>query len=141
MMKTIKTLFTLAVIVLVQFTAIAQKDQEKYDEYIQKAVNDFELPGLAISIVKDGQVQFQKAYGYENQPKQTELKTNSIFGIASLSKAFTATAIAMLVDDGKLNWDDRVQQHLKYFTLSDEYVASQMTIEDLLCHRKWIWNF
>ena len=62
-----------------------------------------------------------------------DLESN--FAIASLSKAFTAAAIGMLVDDGKLNWNDRVQKHMPGFTLSDEYVASQMTVEDLLCHR------
>lgn len=139
-MKNYKVLFTLIAFVFVQF-AVAQKDETKFDAYIKKAVKDFELPGLAISIVKDGEVKFQKAYGFENEPKQTTLKTNSIFGIASLSKAFTATAIAMLVDDGKLSWDDKVQQHLKYFTLSDEYVASQLTIEDLLSHRSGFGTF
>lgn len=111
------------------------QDFDALDQKIQKAVGDFELPGLAISLVKDGQVDFQKAYGLANQKTGEKLSTEYTFGIASLSKAFTATSIAMLVDEGKLNWSDRVSQYIPAFQLSDPYVASQLTIEDLLCHR------
>ncbi len=127
--------------VLLAFNSFAQKDLKEYESYIDQAVKDFELPGLAISIVHNDEVKYQEAFGFENEPKKTPLKTESIFGIASLSKAFTATSVAMLVDDGKLDWDDKVQKHLKGFTLSDEYVASQLTIEDLLCHRSGFGTF
>jgi CubicO group peptidase (beta-lactamase class C family) len=128
-------------LMLFAIAAFGQKDEAAFNNYIQKAVSDFELPGLAISIVKDGEVKFKKAYGFEIESEKVALKTNSVFGIASLSKAFTAAAIGMLVDEGKLNWNDRVQKHLKYFNLSDEYVASQMTIEDLLSHRSGFGTF
>ncbi|MCB0802590.1 MAG: serine hydrolase [Flavobacteriales bacterium] len=133
-MKKLKySLFIIAYLFVYQVSA--QVDSKHLDSYIQQAVKEYELPGLAISLVKDGDVEYQKAFGFENEPKQIPLKTNSTFGIASLSKAFTATAIAMLVDDGKLKWDDKVSRHLKYFKLSDDYVASQLTVEDLLAHR------
>ena len=134
----IKTIWFLLVF-LVGFHLKAQ--HQAFDEYVAKAVNDYDLPGLAISISGKDSVWFQKAYGYANAEDKTTTSTESVFAIASISKAFTATCIALLVDDGKLNWSDRVQTHLPYFRLSDEYIASQMTIEDLLCHRSGFKTF
>lgn len=139
-MKTLK-LFTLSILVVFSMQLAAQENHADFDSYLEKYVEAYELPGMAISIVKDGNVEFQKAYGYANEVEKDELETESVFGIASLSKAFTAASIAMLVDDGKISWNDRVKDYLPYFNLSDEYVESQMTIEDLLCHRSGFKTF
>jgi CubicO group peptidase (beta-lactamase class C family) len=119
------------------FVSLALFSQEKadFDTYIANSVKNFELPGLAIAVVKDGEVVFEKAYGVTNQESGEEMETEDVFAIASLSKAFTAAAIGMLVDEGKLQWNDRVRKYIKGFDLSDEYVASQLTIKDLLSHR------
>lgn len=107
----------------------------EFNTYVKNAVDSFELPGLTIAIVKEGEIAFENAYGYKDLNSKTALNSESVFAIASLSKAFTAAAIGVLVDEGKLNWTDRVDEYIPSFRLSDEYVASQLTIEDLLCHR------
>lgn len=133
-MKTLKN-FTFSLLLLFVFQLSAQESNQSFDQYVEKYVNAYELPGLAISIVHDDEVVFQEAYGYTNQVSKEALDPTAVFAIASLSKAFTATSIAILVDEGKLNWNDRVKDYLPYFNLKDEYVESQMTIEDLLSHR------
>lgn len=118
-----------------------QAQHEAFDQYVASAVEDFELAGAAISVVNADSVLFEKAYGYANLTTKEPVELESVFAIASISKAFTAACIGILVDQGKLSWDDRVQQHLPYFRLSDEYVASQMTVEDLLSHRSGFKTF
>jgi len=127
--------FLMLGILMGSFLLNGQESHDEFDQYIANAVDSFELPGLSIAIVKDGEIAFQKAYGVKSKESKEEMDVNAVFAIASLSKAFTAAAIGMLVDEGKLNWNDRVSQHIPSFNLSDEYVASQLTVEDLLCHR------
>lgn len=110
-------------------------DFSKLDEYIAKAVTDYEVPGLAIAIVKGDKIVFAKGYGLREAGTDKAITPNSLFGIASCSKAFTATCIGMLVDEGKLNWDDRVVDYLPDFQLHDSYVTRELRIRDLLCHR------
>lgn len=129
----LRCLFTVALFSSLQL--IAQVEEERLDSYIQESISNFELQGLAISIVKNKEVVYQKAFGVANQKTKRKLTTDATFGIASLSKAFTATAIGMLVDDGKLKWTDKVSDYIEAFDLSDDYVASQITVEDLLAHR------
>lgn len=114
---------------------------EDFDKMIATHLDSFEIPGLTMALIKDGEVVFENAYGLANEEEEIKVDLESNFAIASLSKAFTAAAIGMLVDEGKLDWNDRVQQHLPGFNLSDEYVASQMTIEDILSHRSGFKTF
>jgi CubicO group peptidase (beta-lactamase class C family) len=113
----------------------------KLDEYIRAAMADNNLPGLAIGIVKKDSVVFAKAYGTKNTLTGEELTVNSLFGIASLSKAFTAASIGILVDEGKVDWDDRVIDHLPWFKLYDPYATREIRIRDLLCHRSGLATF
>src|SRR5690554_526629 len=136
-----KAIFPFLLSCLFSIGLYAQEAHENFDQYVKSAVDSFELPGLAISIVKGDEVVFQNTYGYKNANTKEAITPNSVFAIASLSKAFTATAIAMLVDDGKLAWNDRVKDHLPYFTLKDEHIAAKMTIEDILCHRSGFKTF
>ncbi len=122
-------------LLIVSSVSAQNSEHLEFDKYVANAVDSFELPGLSIAIVKDGELVFDKAYGLKDINKSEKIDTKSVFAIASLSKAFTAAAIGMLVDEGKLNWTDRVSEYIPSFSLSDEYVASQLTIEDLLCHR------
>ena len=140
-MKRSKLLSSLVVSLLLLGQIQLQAQHEAFDQYISSAVEDFELAGAAISVVSHDSVLFENAYGYANASTKEAVELESVFAIASISKAFTAACIGILVDQGKLNWDDRVQQHLPYFRLSDEYVASQMTIEDLLSHRSGFKTF
>lgn len=121
---------------------IDQEPLQKYgkqfsdlDQYIANAVKDYGIAGLSISIVKNQEVVFQNAYGTKDRRNGAPLNVESIFGIASLSKAFTAAAIGMLVDEGKLKWSDKVVDILPYFKLYDEYATKNFTVEDLLSHR------
>jgi CubicO group peptidase (beta-lactamase class C family) len=105
------------------------------DDYVARTMKEFDVPGIALAVVKDGRVVISKGYGVREQGKQALVDENTLFGIASNSKAFTTAALAMLVDEGKLSWDDRVIKHLPAFQLYDPYVTREMTVRDLLTHR------
>lgn len=105
------------------------------DQYIEKVLKTFEVPGLSVSIVKDGKVVLAKGYGVKKMGTAEKVDGNTLFSIASNSKAFTGTALAMLVEEGKLKWDDRVIQHLPWFKMADTYVTSNLTVRDLLVHQ------
>jgi CubicO group peptidase (beta-lactamase class C family) len=95
----------------------------------------FAVPGMAVAIVKDGKVLFAKGYGVVAAGKSEKVDADTLFGIGSNTKAFTVAALAILVDEGKLHWDDKVIDHLPGFRLSDPYVTRELTIRDLLTHR------
>jgi CubicO group peptidase (beta-lactamase class C family) len=105
------------------------------DAWVDRVQKRFEVPGIAVAIVKDGKVVHAKGYGVRNLARPEPVDVHTLFGIASNSKAFTAAAIAILVDEGKLSWDDPVQKHLPQFQLADPYVTREVTIRDLLSHR------
>ena len=113
----------------------------KVDQYIQKSKDDWKVPGVAIGIIKNDSLVFAKGYGLRRIDKKDKVDENTLYGIASNSKAFTAAAIAILVDEGKVKWDDPVKKHLPYFELYDPYVSNNMTIRDLLCHRSGLKTF
>ncbi|TVQ39753.1 MAG: serine hydrolase [Wenzhouxiangella sp.] len=93
------------------------------------------IPGLAVAIVQGDEVLLAQGFGYLDLDRSRPVDADTQFGIASLSKAMTATALGILVDEGLLNWDDRVVDHLPGFSLSDPWVSAQVTIRDLLSHR------
>jgi CubicO group peptidase (beta-lactamase class C family) len=105
------------------------------DAYVARAMHTFNVPGVAIAIVKDGRVVLQKGYGVRKLGDSTPVDAHTIFGIGSNTKAFTAAAIATLVDAGRLSWDDPVDRRLQGFQMYDPYVSKEMRIRDLLCHR------
>ena len=108
---------------------------EKLDVYITKAMEDWKIPGLAIAVVKDDEIIFSEGFGLCELGKQDPVNEDTIFAIASNTKAFTATAMGMLVQEKKLAWDDLVIEHLPGFRMYDPYVTNEITIRDLLCHR------
>ncbi len=108
---------------------------EDLDQYIQAAVDSFDMPGLAVGIIKNDEVVFLKGYGYANTESQTAVDENTLFGIASCSKAFTAACLAMLVDEGTIAWDDKVIDHYPSFELYDPVITRELMVKDLLCHR------
>lgn len=95
----------------------------------------FDVPGLAVAVVKDGKVIHAKGYGVRSLNNNQPVDENTLFGIASNSKAFTAAGLAMMVDEGKLNWDDKVIDYIPEFRMYDPYVTNAFTIRDLLTHR------
>lgn len=120
---------------------VAQADLKKLDQYIAKAQKDWNVPGIAVAIVKDGKIVLSKGYGVLEQGKTQAVDENSLFAIASNTKAFIASSIGALVDQGKINWKDKVRDYLPYFELYDNYASSEATIEDLLCHRLGLGTF
>ena len=95
----------------------------------------FDVPGISVAIVKDGKVEVARGYGVRRLGDPAPVDAHTLFGIASNTKAFTAAALAMLVDEKKIGWDDPVQKHLPGFQLYDPYVTRELTVRDLLCHR------
>ena len=112
-----------------------QLTYELLDSYIQSAADDFEMPGLAVGVVKDGEVVFLRGYGFSNTVTKKKVDENTLFAIASCSKAFTAACLAMLVDEGKISWEDRVVDLYPGFQLFDPYITRELMVRDLLSHR------
>ena len=105
------------------------------DAYVTRVIHDFEVPGVAIAIVQDGRVLLAKGYGVRKLGESSPVDDRTLFGIASNTKAFTATALGILVEEGKLRWDAPVIDYLPGFAMSDPFVTRELTIRDLLVHR------
>lgn len=133
--------FLLLFFLLISATLTAQVDLKKIDRYIAKAQKDWNVPGLAVAIVKDGKVVHSKGYGVLEEGKPYNVDENTLFAIASNTKAFIASALGTLVDQGKIGWKDKVRDYLPYFELYDSYASNEATIEDLLCHRLGLGTF
>lgn len=116
-------------------TAFAQITPTQIDDLVERTLKTFDVPGIAVAIVKDGKVIHAKGYGVKSILTNAKVDENTLFGIASNSKAFTTAALAILVDEGKLNWDDKVTQYIPEFKMYDAYVTKEFTIRDLLTHR------
>ncbi len=123
------------------FVQSQNADLQKLDTYFEKAAKDWGIPGMSVGIVKNGEIVFSKGYGVLEVGKPEKPDGNTLYAIASNSKAFTSAIIAMLVQEGKLNWDDKVQKYLPYFELYDPFVSRETTIKDLLCHRVGLGTF
>jgi CubicO group peptidase (beta-lactamase class C family) len=116
-------------------TAAAALAPFDLDADVNRVLKTFDVPGIAIAIVKDGKVIAAKGYGVRKLGDPAPVTGRTLFEVASNSKAFTAAALAMLVDEGKLKWDDPVTKHLPGFQMYDSYVTGAMTVRDLLTHR------
>ena len=122
-------------ILLISYTSFAQISEKQIDELVEKTLRSFDVPGISVAIVKDGKIIHAKGYGVKSILTNEKVDANTLFGIASNSKAFTSAALAMLVDEGKLKWDDKVIQHIPEFKMYNDYVTNEFTIRDLLTHR------
>lgn len=107
----------------------------KFDAYVESVQKQFDVPGVAVAIVKDGKVVMERGYGVRELGKAAKVDAHTMFAIASNTKAFTAASLNILQDDGKLKTTDRVIDHLPWFRMSDAYVTREMRIRDLLAHR------
>lgn len=106
-----------------------------YDAYVEQVLKTFDVPGAAVAIVKDGRIVLAKGYGVRQLGRPGRVDADTRFGIASNTKLFTATALALLVEQGKLRWDDPVIRYLPDFAMYDPYVTRELTVRDLLVHR------
>lgn len=105
------------------------------DDLATRSMKAFNVPGIAVAVIKDGQVMHAKGYGVRSLNTMQPVDENTLFGIASNSKAFTAATLGLLVDEGKIKWDDKVRDYIPEFKLYNPYVTEEFTIRDLLTHR------
>ncbi|GAB4017866.1 serine hydrolase [Spirosoma migulaei] len=139
-MKTHVLLFATAIILFNGFipfqSASAQGiPSSQIDALVQRTLTTFDVPGIAVAVIKDGKVIHSKGYGVRSLKTNQKVDENTLFGIASNSKAFTAAALGILMDEGKLAWDDKVIDYIPEFRMYDPYVTEAFTIRDLLTHR------
>ncbi|HET7268726.1 MAG TPA: serine hydrolase [Oleiagrimonas sp.] len=114
---------------------LVQSDRlEHLDAYVNRVLKTFDVPGIAVAIVKDGKVVLEKGYGVRNVESGKPVDAHTIFAIASNTKAFTAASLSMLADAGKLKMGGRVIKYLPWFRMSDPYVTHAMRVRDLLAH-------
>jgi CubicO group peptidase (beta-lactamase class C family) len=124
----------LTAILLFATSAIAI-DLEKVDRLVDASLKTWQSPGAAVAVIENGKIVHVKGYGVREAGKPDPVTADSLFEIASTTKAFTALTVALLADDGKLDWDDPVRQHYKTFRLLDPLANENVTVRDLLCHR------
>ncbi|MBF0549861.1 MAG: serine hydrolase [Deltaproteobacteria bacterium] len=105
------------------------------DQFIAQVMGDWQVPGLAVAVVKDGQIIFTQGFGVSQVKTGQKVTPDTIFGIGSCTKAFTATVLGTLVDQGKLNWDTPARDYIPFFKMYDEYVTAHLTLRDMLTHR------
>jgi len=130
-----KTILFLAIALCTSTIVLAQKGKSKQlDAMIKKGMVDWKIPGLVAVVVKDGETVFQKAYGVKNLESKAPVDEHTLFTMASTTKAIICQALGILVDQGKLNWTDKVREHLPYFKLSDAYLTEEARVQDLLTH-------
>ncbi len=142
-MKTTKTFLTLIFSLFFLFgkAQLNETNIQKLDSIFQKALIDWNVPGMAIAIVSSDSVWLSKGYGVTDITTRQAVDANTLFALASNTKAFTSTALAMLADEGKINWNQKVVEILPWFKLYNPYVTSEMTVEDLLSHRSGLKTF
>lgn len=116
-------------------SAAAPPPLQDLDATVERVRERFDVPGIAVAVVKDGQVVLERGWGVRELGKPAPVGADTLFAIASNTKAFTATSLNLLAEDGKLKMDDRVIDHLPSFRMSDPFVTGQMTLRDLLSHR------
>jgi CubicO group peptidase (beta-lactamase class C family) len=123
-------------VLICSFTSNAQIiTSAQIDSLTELTLKTFEVPGIAVGVIKDGKLIHAKGYGVRSLRTMQKVDENTLFGVASNSKAFTSAALGMLVDEGKLKWDDKVTDYIPEFKMYDPYVTDAFTIRDLLTHR------
>jgi CubicO group peptidase (beta-lactamase class C family) len=115
--------------------AAVPAELQDLDAYVERVREQFDVPGIAVAVIKDGHVVLERGYGVRKLGEPAKVDAHTQFAIASNTKAFTAASISILADEGKLKLDDRVIDHLPWFRMSDAYITREMRVRDLLAHR------
>jgi CubicO group peptidase (beta-lactamase class C family) len=119
-----------------QTAASAQTiDAAAIDRIMEEALKVWEVPGASVAIVRGDEVVYLKGFGTRELGGKSPVTPDTLFAIGSTTKAFTTTAMAMLVDEGKMQWDDPVRKHVEFFHLSDPLADQQVTLRDIVSHR------
>lgn len=118
-------------------TCFGQKtpDWSALEQYVNSSMKDWKVPGASVAIVKDGSVIYMKGFGVRDVRTNQPVTPDTLFDIGSCTKAFTSAAVAMLVDDGKMRWDGKVNEYIPFFHLYDPEADEYVTMRDLLTHR------
>lgn len=140
-MKKIFVLVFSSLVIALSVTAqsLEQKIKE-FDAYIEKSRQDWRAPGMAVAVVKDGKVLLQKGYGVRELGKENKVDAQTLFSCASTTKAMTAVCMGMLVDEGKIKWEDRVIDYLPEYQLYDPTTTRELRILDLFLHNSGVGN-
>ena len=115
--------------------ASAQFSVSGFDAYVARGMREWQVPGVAVGIIRNDSILLLRGYGVRAVGRSEPVDENTIFALASDTKAFTGVLLAMLVDDGKLDWDDKVTDHLPAFQLSDPWMTRELTVRDIITHR------
>src|SRR5258706_677837 len=130
---------SLAIIALFFFSSLSlcaqQLTSTQIDDLVNRTLKEFDVPGIAVGVIKDGKLIHAKGYGVRSLITQQKTDENTLFGIASNSKAFTCAALGILADEGKIKWDDKVRDYIPEFKLYNPYVTEEFTIRDLATRR------
>lgn len=113
----------------------AQQLPENFESWIEAGRQDWEIPGMAVGIVKDGKVVYAQGFGNKLLGGTDKVDANTIFSIASVSKNITSAALGILVDEGKITWEDKIVQHIPWFQFKDAWITNEVSIKDALTHR------
>ncbi|WP_221393986.1 serine hydrolase [Dyadobacter sp. NIV53] len=135
MRKFFRILIVFTFLIRSGITAAQPISSAQIDQLVERTLTTFDVPGIAVAVVKDGKVIHSKGYGVRSLITRQKVDENTLFGIASNSKAFTAAALGILNDEGKLKWDDKVIDYIPEFRMYNAYVTEEFTIRDLLTHR------
>ncbi len=138
-----KKCLTFLSISLLHYTLWAQphtSQLKEFDAYVEKSRAEWQMPGMAVAVVKDGKVIFAKGYGVRQLGTKNMVDTQTLFACASTTKAMTAACMGILVDEGKVKWDDAVIKYLPEFHLADPYVTRELKIRDLFTHNSGVGN-
>jgi len=135
-----KTFTIISQVLILAAVGFAQSNVETLDRYVESARKQWNVPGLSIVVVQDGKVVLEKGYGVRELGKSDPVTNATLFGAMSTTKAMTVACLAMLVDEGKLRWDDKVVKYLPDFRLGDPYVTNELRIRDLLTHSAGLGN-
>ena len=117
-----------------------EPDWTAFDRYVATAAEEWSVPGLAIAVVKDDKIVFERGYGTTSLAGGVTVDEHTLFSIGSTTKAMTAAAIGMLVDEGNLAWDDPVSEHMPHFRLADSEATARLRVRDLLTHNAGVPN-
>lgn len=137
---TLPFLMTVLVAVAISGQNSHQNDIDAFDKYAEAARVTWNVPGMSVAIVLDGKVLLSKGYGLRELGKNEKVDASTLFGAMSTTKAMTAVAMGMLVDEGKVKWDDKVLKHLPDFRLADPYVTNELRVRDLFTHNAGLGN-
>ncbi len=133
--KDIRATFIFFLAISIFIPAAGQISSGEIDQLMKKAMEKFTVAGAAVGIVKDGRIIHARGYGVKSVETGEKVDEHTSFAIASNSKAFTTTALALLVEEGRLSWQDRVVDHIPEFRMYNDYVTRNFNIQDLLTHR------